>query len=155
MYEFRVGVKLFLFWGYDGFFVLLGLILFRVYLGLEFVVQFEQFVKVLQARRDAFLQLTELLKRASTDEQKKSIQTQLDQATELLDKGNKEMAESVGYSLTHNYEIEVLEAKFVFLLNQEEVNQVQNLFANSQQQQAAAATLDAPKVEKRLTEKKN
>ena len=123
--------------------------------GLEFVVQFEQFVKVLQARRDAFLQLTELLKRASTDEQKKSIQTQLDQATELLDKGNKEMAESVGYSLTHNYEIEVLEAKFVFLLNQEEVNQVQNLFANSQQQQAAAATLDAPKVEKRLTEKKN
>ncbi len=124
--------------------------------GLEFVVQFEQFVKVLQARRDAFLQLTELLKRATTDEQKKSIQTQLDQATELLDKGNKEMAESVGYSLTHNYEIEVLEAKFVFLLNQEEVNQVQNLFANSQQQAAAAAaTLDAPKVEKSLTEKKN
>lgn len=115
--------------------------------GLEFVVQFEQFVKVLQARRDAFLQLTELLKRATTEEQKKSIQTQLDQATELLNKGNQEMASSVGYSITHNYEVEVLEAKFVFLLNQEEVNQVTAAIAAQQQQGAAA--IEAPKAEKK------
>jgi hypothetical protein len=128
--------------------------------GLDLVVQFDQFAKVLQARRDAFLQLTELLKRSNNEEEKGRIKTQLDQTAELLEKGNKEMAESVGYSITHNYEIEVLESKFVILLNQEEVNQIQGLFANAQQQQQAAAqavpvSIEAPKAEKRIIEKKN
>lgn len=125
--------------------------------GFRLVVQFDQFVKVLQARRDAFLQLTELLKRAEKDEEKARIQTQLDQTRELLEKGNKEMAESVGYSITHNYEVEVLESKFVILLNQEEVNQV----AAAAQQQAAAApaapaapaAAEAPKIEKKADKK--
>lgn len=122
--------------------------------GFALVVQFDQFVKVLQARRDAFLQLTELLKRAKKDEEKARIQTQLDQTRELLEKGNKEMAESVGYSITHNYEVEVLESKFVILLNQEEVNQV---VAAAQQQAAAApaapAAAEAPKIEKKADKK--
>jgi len=120
--------------------------------GFALVVQFDQFVKVLQARRDAFLQLTELLKRAEKDEEKARIQTQLDQTRELLEKGNKEMAESVGYSITHNYEVEVLESKFVILLNQEEVNQV---VAAAQQQAAAApaAAAETPKVEKKADKK--
>ncbi len=123
--------------------------------GLDLVIQFDQFAKVLQARRDAAIQLTELLKRAEKDEDKARIQTQLDQTVELLNKGNKEMAESVGYSITHNYEVEVLESKFVILLNQEEVNQVQGLIANAQQQAAAApAAGEAPKLEKKA-EKKN
>ena len=122
--------------------------------GLDLVIQFDQFAKVLQARRDAAVQLTELLKRAEKDEDKARIQTQLDQTLELLNKGNKEMAESVGYSITHNYEVEVLESKFVILLNQEEVNQVQGLFANAQQQQAAAAAAVAPAVEAPKLEKK-
>ncbi len=112
--------------------------------GFEFVVQFDQFAKVLQARRDAFVQLTQLLANAKDEEQKKNIQKQLDETRGLLEKGNEEMAKSVGYSITHNYEVEVLESKFVFLLNQEEVNQVSSLFANAQQQQAAGA--DAPKA---------
>jgi ribosomal protein L12E/L44/L45/RPP1/RPP2 len=125
--------------------------------GLDLVIQFDQFAKVLQARRDAVIQLTELQKRSTNDEEKTRIQTQLDQTLELLNKGNKEMAESVGYSITHNYEVEVLESKFVILLNQEEVNQVQGLFANAQQQQAAAAAIapaaEAPKLEKKADKK--
>ena len=124
--------------------------------GLDLVIQFDQFAKVLQARRDAVIQLTELQKRSTNDEEKTRIQTQLDQTLELLNKGNKEMAESVGYSITHNYEVEVLESKFVILLNQEEVNQVQGLFANAQQQQAAAAiapAAEAPKLEKKADKK--
>jgi ribosomal protein L12E/L44/L45/RPP1/RPP2 len=122
--------------------------------GLDLVVQFDQFAKVLQARRDAVLQLTELLKRAEKEEDKTRIQGQLDQTLELLNKGNKEMAESVGYSITHNYEVEVLESKFVILLNQEEVNQIQGLIANAQQQQAAAApVVEAPKLEKKADKK--
>ena len=55
------------------------------------------------------------------------------------------MLESVGYSITHNYEVEILESKFVILLNQEEVNQI---MAAAQQQQAAAApvAVEAPKL---------
>jgi len=124
--------------------------------GLDLVIQFDQFAKVLQARRDAVIQLTELLKRSTNDEDKTRIQTQLDQTLELLNKGNKEMAESVGYSITHNYEVEVLESKFVILLNQEEVNQIQGLMANAQQQQAAAAApvaIEAPKLEKKADKK--
>ncbi len=74
------------------------------------------------------------------------------QTLELLNKGNKEMAESVGYSITHNYEIEILESKFVILLNQDEVNQV--VAAAQQQQAAAAPAAEAPKLEKK-SEKKN
>ena len=122
--------------------------------GLDLVVQFDQFAKVLQARRDAFLQLTELLKRTNDAEEKARIQTQLDQTRELLERGNKEMAESVGYSITHNYEVEVLESKFVILLNQDEVNQIQGLVAAAQQQQAAApAAIEAPKAEKKADKK--
>ena len=124
--------------------------------GLDLVIQFDQFAKVLQARRDAVIQLTELQKRSTNDEEKTRIQTQLDQTLELLNKGNKEMAESVGYSITHNYEVEVLESKFVILLNQEEVNQIQGLMANAQQQQAAAAApvaIEAPKLEKKADKK--
>ena len=124
--------------------------------GLDLVIQFDQFAKVLQARRDAVIQLTELLKRAEKEEDKTRIQSQLDQTLELLNKGNKEMAESVGYSITHNYEVEVLESKFVILLNQEEVNQIQGLIANAQQQQAATAApvaIEAPKLEKKADKK--
>jgi ribosomal protein L12E/L44/L45/RPP1/RPP2 len=123
--------------------------------GLDLVIQFDQFAKVLQARRDAVIQLTELQKRSTNEEEKTRIQTQLDQTLELLNKGNKEMAESVGYSITHNYEVEVLESKFVILLNQEEVNQIQGLIANAQQQQAAAApaAIEAPKLEKKADKK--
>ena len=126
--------------------------------GFEFVVQFDQFAKVLQARRDAFVQLTQLLANAKDEEQKKNIQKQLDETRGLLEKGNEEMAKSVGYSITHNYEVEVLESKFVFLLNQEEVNQVSSLFANAQQQQQAAGAdapkADAPKAEAKKVEAK-
>jgi hypothetical protein len=126
--------------------------------GFEFVVQFDQFAKVLQARRDAFVQLTQLLANAKDEEQKKNIQKQLDETRALLEKGNEEMAKSVGYSITHNYEVEVLESKFVFLLNQEEVNQVSSLFANAQQQQAGAAeapkAVEAPKAEAKKVEAK-
>jgi ribosomal protein L12E/L44/L45/RPP1/RPP2 len=124
--------------------------------GLDLVIQFDQFAKVLQARRDAVIQLTELQKRSTNDEEKTRIQTQLEQTLELLNKGNKEMAESVGYSITHNYEVEVLESKFVILLNQEEVNQIQGLIANAQQQQAAAVApvaIEAPKLEKKADKK--
>jgi hypothetical protein len=124
--------------------------------GFEFVVQFDQFAKVLQARRDAFVQLTQLLANAKDEEQKKNIQKQLDETRGLLEKGNEEMAKSVGYSITHNYEVEVLESKFVFLLNQEEVNQVSSLFANAQQQAAGAdaAKVEAPKAEAKKVEAK-
>ena len=121
--------------------------------GFEFVVQFDQFAKVLQARRDAFVQLTQLLANAKEEEQKKNIQKQLDETRALLEKGNEEMAKSVGYSITHNYEVEVLESKFVFLLNQEEVNQVSNLFANAQQAEAAKSA-EAPKAEAKKVEAK-
>ena len=122
--------------------------------GLDLVVQFDQFAKVLQARRDAVVQLNGLLQRAASAEEKTRIQTQLDQTLELLNKGNKEMVESVGYSITHNYEVEVLEAKFVILLNQDEVNQIQGLIANAQQQAAAAApATEMPKLEKKADKK--
>jgi ribosomal protein L12E/L44/L45/RPP1/RPP2 len=122
--------------------------------GLDLVVQFDQFAKVLQARRDAVVQLNGLLQRAASAEEKTRIQTQLDQTLELLNKGNKEMVESVGYSITHNYEVEVLEAKFVILLNQDEVNQIQGLIANAQQQaQAAAPAAEMPKLEKKADKK--
>jgi ribosomal protein L12E/L44/L45/RPP1/RPP2 len=122
--------------------------------GLDLVVQFDQFAKVLQARRDAVVQLNGLLQRSSNEEEKARIQTQLDQTLELLNKGNKEMVESVGYSITHNYEVEVLEAKFVILLNQDEVNQIQGLIANAQQQAATAAPADEmPKLEKKADKK--
>ena len=62
------------------------------------------------------------------------------------------MAESVGYSILRNYEIEILEAKFVIFLNQEEVNQV--LAAQQQQAAAAPVAVEAPKLEKKA-EKKN
>jgi len=125
--------------------------------GFEFVVQFDQFAKVLQARRDAFVQLTQLLANAKDEEQKKNIQKQLDETRVLLEKGNEEMAKSVGYSITHNYEVEVLESKFVFLLNQEEVNQVSSLFANAQAEAAKgadAAKAEAPKAEAKKVEAK-
>ena len=121
--------------------------------GFEFVVQFDQFAKVLQARRDAFVQLTQLLANAKDEEQKKNIQKQLDETRTLLEKGNEEMAKSVGYSITHNYEVEVLESKFVFLRNQEEVNQVSSLFANAQQAEAAKSA-EAPKAEAKKVEAK-
>jgi ribosomal protein L12E/L44/L45/RPP1/RPP2 len=62
------------------------------------------------------------------------------------------MAESVGYSILRNYEIEILEAKFIAFLNQEELNQV----VAAQQQQAAAAVApaaEAPKLEKKADKK--
>ena len=122
--------------------------------GLDLVVQFDQFAKVLQARRDAVIQLNGLLQRATSAEEKTRIQTQLDQTLELLNKGNKEMVESVGYSITHNYEVEVLEAKFVILLNQDEVSQIQSLIANAKQQAAAAAPAgEMPKLEKKADKK--
>lgn len=126
--------------------------------GLDLVVQFDQFTKVLQARRDAVIQLTQLVQRATEPEEKTRIQAQLDQTVALLNQGNKEMAESVGYSITHNYEVEVLESKFVILLNQEEVNQFEGAVRANQQsaaQLAAAApiALETAKVEKKADKK--
>ncbi|MFM9000309.1 MAG: hypothetical protein ACKORB_01580 [Opitutia bacterium] len=115
-------------------------------LSLDAIVMFERFAKELQARRDAFVQLRSLHERATAEEEKKKLKELLDQAAQALDKGNQEMAQSVGYSITHNYEIEVLEAKFVILLNQEEVNTVVGAFQQQASQQGQAAPVEAPKV---------
>jgi len=115
-------------------------------LSLDAIVMFERFAKELQARRDAFVQLRSLHERAGTEEEKTKLKELLDQAAQALDKGNQEMAQSVGYSITHNYEVEVLEAKFVILLNQEEVNAVMGAVQQQAGQQAAKAA-EAPKAE--------
>lgn len=122
-------------------------------LSLDAIVMFERFAKELQARRDAFVQLRSLHERAGTEEEKTKLKELLDQAAQALDKGNQEMAQSVGYSITHNYEVEVLEAKFVILLNQEEVNAVMGAVQQQAGQQAAKAA-EAPKVEAAKPEKK-
>ena len=121
--------------------------------GFDFVTRFKQFVRELQGRRDVFVQVSEALKRSTNPEEKAKLEELVKQAGEQLEKGNKEMAESVGYSILRNYEIEILEAKFVIFLSQEEVNQV---LAVQQQQAAASApvALEAPKLEKK-SEKKN
>lgn len=129
-------------------------------LSLDAIVMFERFAKELQARRDAFVQLRAMHDRATAEDEKKKLKELLDQAAQALDKGNQEMAQSVGYSITHNYEVEVLEAKFVILLNQEEVNTVVGAIQQQAGQQAApaavaeAAKAEAPKAEKK-PEKKN
>ncbi len=122
-------------------------------LSLDAIVMFERFAKELQARRDAFVQLRSLHERAGTEEEKTKLKELLDQAAQALDKGNQEMAQSVGYSITHNYEVEVLEAKFVILLNQEEVNAVMGAVQQQAGQQAAKAA-EAPKAEAAKPEKK-
>lgn len=129
-------------------------------LSLDAIVLFERLAKELQARRDAFVQLRAMLERATNDEEKQKIKESLDQAGQALEKGNQEMAQKFGYSVTHNYEVEVLEAKFVILLTQEEVNTVRSAFQQQAGQQAAAGQsaeavkAEAPKVEKKA-EKKN
>ncbi|MFZ9436675.1 MAG: hypothetical protein ACO29B_05100 [Opitutales bacterium] len=122
-------------------------------LSLDAIVMFERFAKELQARRDAFVQLRSLHERAGTEEEKTKLKELLDQAAQALDKGNQEMAQSVGYSITHNYEVEVLEAKFVILLNQEEVNAVMGAVQQQAGQQAAKVA-EAPKAEAAKPEKK-
>jgi hypothetical protein len=120
--------------------------------GFDFVTRFKQFVRELQGRRDVFIQVSEALKRATSPEEKAKLEELVKQAGEQLEKGNKEMAESVGYSILRNYEIEILEAKFIAFLNQEELNQV----VAAQQQQAAAAVApaaEAPKLEKKADKK--
>ncbi len=120
--------------------------------GFDFVTRFKQFVRELQGRRDVFIQVSEALKRATSSEEKAKLEELVKQAGEQLEKGNKEMAESVGYSILRNYEIEILEAKFIAFLNQEEINQV--LAAQQQQAAAAPVAVEAPKLEKKA-EKKN
>jgi hypothetical protein len=122
-------------------------------LSLDAIVMFERFAKELQARRDAFVQLRSLHERAGSEEEKTKLKELLDQAAQALDKGNQEMAQSVGYSITHNYEVEVLEAKFVILLNQEEVNAVMGAVQQQAGQQAAKVA-EAPKAEAAKPEKK-
>jgi hypothetical protein len=122
-------------------------------LSLDAIVMFERFAKELQARRDAFIQLRSLHERAGSEEEKTKLKELLDQAAQALDKGNQEMAQSVGYSITHNYEVEVLEAKFVILLNQEEVNAVMGAVQQQAGQQAAKVA-EAPKAEAATPEKK-
>ncbi|MFM9167860.1 MAG: hypothetical protein ACKOQ9_06010 [Verrucomicrobiota bacterium] len=125
-------------------------------LSLDAIVMFERFAKELQARRDAFVQLRSMHERATAEEEKKKLKDLLDQAAQALDKGNQEMAQSVGYSITHNYEVEVLEGKFVILLNQEEVNTVVGAIQQQQagQQAAPAIAAEAPKAEAPKAEKK-
>ena len=120
--------------------------------GFNLVTRFKQFVRELQGRRDVFVQVSEALKRATNPEEKTKLEELVKQAAEQLEKGNKEMAESVGYSILRNYEIEILEAKFVMFLNQDEVNQV--MAAAQQHAAAAPVAVEAPKPEKKA-EKKN
>lgn len=129
-------------------------------LSLDAIVMFERYAKELQARRDAFIQLRAMHERAVGEEEKKKLKDLLDQAAQALEKGNLELAQSVGYSITHNYEVEVLEAKFVILLTQDEVNTVVGAIQQQSGQRTAAAQsaeaskAEAPKVEKKA-EKKN
>lgn len=125
-------------------------------LSLDAIVMFERLTKEIQARRDAFVQLRAMHERATAEEEKKKLKDLLDQAAQALDKGNQEVAQNFGYSITHNYEVEVLEGKFVILLNQEEVNTVVGAIQQQQavQQAAPAAAAEAPKAEAPKAEKK-
>jgi len=87
--------------------------------------EFQRNVQIMQAQRQRVMQLQAQYGQAQTDELKKSLKKELDAAIEKLNKDNKTMTETYGFSLNRNY-VQVIEKSNIYMaVTKEEAEKIE------------------------------
>jgi len=87
--------------------------------------EFQRNVQIMQAQRQRVMQLQAQYEQAQTDELKKSLKKELDAAIEKLNKDNKTMTETYGFSLNRNY-VQVIEKSDIYMaVTKEEAEKIE------------------------------
>ena len=86
--------------------------------------EFQRNVQIVQAQRQHIISLQTQLTQARTDDLKKALQDELDQATKKLNDNNKKMVETYGFSLNRNYVLVTEKAHVYMIVNEDEATQI-------------------------------
>jgi len=86
--------------------------------------EFQRNVQIMQAQRQRVIQLQNQLDLAQTKGLKKNLKKELDSAMEKLNKDNKKMAETYGFSLNRNYVLVVEKAHIYMAVSDDEADKI-------------------------------
>jgi hypothetical protein len=86
--------------------------------------EFQRNVQIMQAQRQAVIQLKAKLDEAKKDKEKEDLQKQLDEAIAKLNADNKKMFETYGFSLTRNYILVPEKAHVYMIVSDEEAKKI-------------------------------
>ncbi len=87
--------------------------------------EFQSNVQLLQAQRQAALELTNAVSKETDAKKKKDLQAQLDVLIAKLKENNAAMEKAYGFSLSRNYTIEIEKANVYMLVTDEEAAKVE------------------------------
>lgn len=87
--------------------------------------EFQKNVQIMQFQRQRVIQLQSQLEQTQTKGLKKSLKKELTAAMEKLNKDNKKMAETYGFSLNRNYVLVVEKAHIYMSVSDEEAAQLE------------------------------
>ena len=93
--------------------------------GVQANKDFQGNVQLLQAQRQAAVELTEAVKKEKDAKKKKEIETQLDAVLKKLNENNAAMQKAYGFSLTRNYTMEVEVAHIYLQVTDEEAAKIE------------------------------
>lgn len=93
--------------------------------GVEANRQFQANVQLVQAQRQAAVELDAALKKEKDAKKKKELQTQFDAVMKKLNENNEGMQKAYGFSLARNYVLEVETAHIYMLVSEEEAAKIE------------------------------
>lgn len=105
--------------------------------GANEVRAFEHNVQVMQAERQAAIDLQDQVDKEKNAGKKKELQTKLDAALKKLNEDNAVMAKTYGFSLARNYNAEIEALNIYLQVTDEEARKIEEQANQEQQKQAS------------------
>ena len=87
--------------------------------------EFQANVQLLQAQRQAAVEINSAMEKEKDAKKKKELKTQLDQLMAKLNENNDKMQKAYGFSLTRNYTMEIETSHIYMLVSDEEAAKIE------------------------------
>lgn len=87
--------------------------------------EFQANVQLLQAQRQAAVEINSAMEKEKDAKKKKELKTQLDQLMAKLNENNEKMQKAYGFSLTRNYTMEIETSHIYMLVSDEEAAKIE------------------------------
>lgn len=100
--------------------------------------EFQANVQLLQAQRQAAVELSSALEKEKDEKKRKELKAQLDSLIAKLNENNEAMQKAYGFSLARNYTMEIETSHIYMLVSDEEAAQIEKAQAEATKKEKAS-----------------
>lgn len=99
--------------------------------------EFQANMQLLQAQRQAAVELNSAYEKEKDGKKKKELKTRLDELMARLNENNEKMQKAYGFSLTRNYTMQIEKSHIYLLVSDEEAAKIEKAQAEAEKKQPA------------------